>query len=152
MVQVRGGVGDGETQGLVGSLRAGVPGCPTHPGSSVVLNGTYGKLTKRQRFLCRPFDGSAPHKFSFEVPRMVAAGSHCDHCENRVNSPTLLHLVAVADVGVVGMPLHQLTVESSLLRFQLLGRRCQSCRVFLSRFLCPFPCSHKKGDCSDVES
>lgn len=74
----------GRPQGLVGSMRAGVPGCPTHPGSSVVLNGTYGKLTKRQRFLCRPLDGSAPHKFSFEVPRMVAAGSHCDHCENRV--------------------------------------------------------------------
>lgn len=76
----------GRRPGLVGSKRAGVPECPVHPGSSVVFNGTYGKGTKRQRFLCRPGDGSKPHKFSPEVPRMVAPGAHCDHCENPVSA------------------------------------------------------------------
>lgn len=50
----------------------------------MVLNGTYGKLAKRQRFLCRPIDGTKPHKFSFPVPRMHAPAPDCEHCENPV--------------------------------------------------------------------
>ena len=61
------------------------PGCPDHPGSRVVRNGTYGKTTgkRRQRYRCTPTDGSDAHTFTPPLPREHVHGGHeqCDHCD-----------------------------------------------------------------------
>ncbi len=61
------------------------PPCERHPGSHVVRNGTYGKgkATRRQRYLCRPSDGSPSHAFTPPLPRdHVHSGvEQCDVCE-----------------------------------------------------------------------
>jgi hypothetical protein len=60
--------------------------CDLHPGSRVVKNGTYGLgHEKRQTFRCYPLGGGF-HKFAGAVPRLVAEGHSCDHCENPVAS------------------------------------------------------------------
>jgi hypothetical protein len=52
----------------------------------VVKNGTYGNgHGKRQMFRCWPMRGTA-HNFAGAVPRLVAEGHSCDHCENTVES------------------------------------------------------------------
>jgi hypothetical protein len=63
-----------------------LPVCDQHPGSRIVKNGTYGSgHEKRQAFRCYPSD-SEFHKFAGAVPRLVAEGHSCDHCENPVAS------------------------------------------------------------------
>jgi hypothetical protein len=61
------------------------PQCPDHPGSRVVRNGVYGKSTAkpRQRYLCRPVDGSAAHSFTPVLARDHVHDGHerCDHCD-----------------------------------------------------------------------
>lgn len=60
--------------------------CDLHPDSRVVKNGTYGSgHEKRQAFRCYPSSGGF-HKFAGAVPRLVAEGHSCDHCENPVAS------------------------------------------------------------------
>jgi hypothetical protein len=61
------------------------PECPEHPGSHVVRNGTYGKTTAkpRQRYLCRPADGSPAHSITPVLARDHVHEGHerCDHCD-----------------------------------------------------------------------
>lgn len=61
------------------------PECPDHPGSRVVRNGTYGKTTAkpRQRYLCRPADGTAAHSFTPVLARdhVHEGNERCDHCD-----------------------------------------------------------------------
>ena len=61
------------------------PVCADHPASKVVRNGTYGKTTgkPRQRYLCRPADGSPAHTFTPPLPREHVHEGHeqCDHCD-----------------------------------------------------------------------
>jgi hypothetical protein len=50
-----------------------------------VRNGTYGKTTAkpRQRYLCRPTDGSASHSFTPALARdhVHEGNERCDHCD-----------------------------------------------------------------------
>lgn len=70
---------------MVSFRKSPPPACPQHPGSSVIRYGTYGISTgkPRQRYQCRPADGSKPHVFTPLLPRShVHAGEeHCDHCD-----------------------------------------------------------------------
>ena len=60
--------------------------CHEHSDGHVVLNGTYGKNTRRQAYRCTP-PGELPHFFAQVLPReRVEAGSvHCDMCEEFVS-------------------------------------------------------------------
>jgi hypothetical protein len=61
-----------------------LPPCGQHRGSRVVKNGTYGSgHNRRQMFRCLP-DVDGAHNFAGTVPRLVAEGHSCDHCENPV--------------------------------------------------------------------
>jgi len=61
------------------------PPCPTHAGSKVIRNGTYGKglSVPRQSYKCFPAGGGKPHKFTPPLPRdhVHENGEHCDHCD-----------------------------------------------------------------------
>ena len=56
--------------------------CGQHLDSTVTLADRYGKAKSRQRFRCRPADGSAPHRFVGEEPRLVAPAHLCAHCNS----------------------------------------------------------------------
>ncbi len=66
------------------------PPCPTHPSSDVVRHGRYGKHTakRRQRYLCRPLDGSPAHTFTPPLPRDHVPSGHeqCEVCEELVGT------------------------------------------------------------------
>lgn len=74
-----------DTKGHVAAGWSPPPECPDHPGSRVVRNGTYGKTTAkpRQRYLCRPTDGSASHSFTPALARdhVHEGNERCDHCD-----------------------------------------------------------------------
>lgn len=61
-----------------------VPNCSEHRRSVVVRAGWYGRAgQRRQRWWCRPIDGSAPHRFAEELPRITDGNSNghaCDEC------------------------------------------------------------------------
>ncbi len=57
------------------------PACPEHPGSKVIRAGTYGKRSRRQRYLCKPEDGKA-HQFTPPLSReAVSPGESCKRCD-----------------------------------------------------------------------
>lgn len=69
----------------VGSWRRGVeiPECPVaeHAGSVVVRAGWYGKPPhRRQRWLCRPANGDARHRFTPVLTRQGEPGAFCVEC------------------------------------------------------------------------
>jgi hypothetical protein len=60
------------------------PACPEHPESAVRRHGTYGKGAKqRQRYRCRPADGSKPHTFTPPLSREAVnyGVDDCTTCE-----------------------------------------------------------------------
>lgn len=60
-----------------------VPVCadPAHAGGRVVRAGWYGRPPhRRQRWLCRPAGGAAPHRFTELLPRREAERSLCCSC------------------------------------------------------------------------
>ena len=61
------------------------PGCPRagHEDRRVVLGGTYGS-PPRQLFKCRGPDGSS-HRFAGTLPRLIADGEVCQHCDDEVH-------------------------------------------------------------------
>jgi hypothetical protein len=62
-----------------------VPRCPnpTHSKARVVRAGWHGAAPhRRQRWLCRPANGDAAHRFTEELPRRQAVASHCSECSS----------------------------------------------------------------------
>jgi hypothetical protein len=61
-----------------------VPNCSEHRRSEVVRAGWYGRPgQRRQRWWCRPVDGSAAHRFTEALPRITDGGGNghaCDEC------------------------------------------------------------------------
>lgn len=59
------------------------PPCPEHPDSHVVRWGTYGRRSRRQRYLCRPGEqGAQPHQFTPPLSReAVTLGEMCGRCD-----------------------------------------------------------------------
>src|ERR687895_552421 len=64
-----------------------VPRCPdpAHLGGRVVRAGWYGKPPhRRQRWLCRPPNGGAPHRFCELLPRQATSEHFCVECSTRL--------------------------------------------------------------------
>lgn len=106
------------------------PECPTHPGSKVVRNGTYGeKLAKRrQSYLCTPSNGDRPHKFTPPLPRdhVHAGEEHCEHCEELRNvhrGETAAARRHTWPTGVVARGLEQLARGASYAEVGVWARR-----------------------------
>jgi hypothetical protein len=60
-----------------------IPPCPdaAHAGSNRVRAGWYGRVgRRRQRWLCTPADGSAPHRFTEVLPRLAGTDGSCAEC------------------------------------------------------------------------
>jgi hypothetical protein len=58
------------------------PVCPEHRTGRVLKNGYYGpEGHKRQRWLCKPADDSAPHEFAEELPWQMTHTGFCLECE-----------------------------------------------------------------------
>lgn len=90
----------------------GVPACPTHPGSRVVMNGRYGGEHPRQRFRCIQPTGDK-HNFAGTLARMVAEAAHCPTCGGSL-SPHQWPLVA---------PRYDYPVEEIALALQRVGNQ-----------------------------
>lgn len=70
-------VGSGTTVGL--------PTCPQHTDSRVVLNGKYGGTHPRQRFRCIPATGAPKHNFAGPLAhRVLTATASCPACDTRL--------------------------------------------------------------------
>lgn len=70
-----------EDASVVSVRRTPPPPCPEHPGSKVVRDGTYGKRSTRQRYVCRP-EGGREHQFTPPLSReAVAPGTSCSRCD-----------------------------------------------------------------------
>lgn len=62
------------------------PACPRagHGDTLVTLGGTYG-TPPRQMFWCKNTDGKVKHRFAGVLPRLIADGAVCQHCDNAVH-------------------------------------------------------------------
>jgi hypothetical protein len=62
-----------------------VPNCSEHRRSEVVRAGWYGRVgQRRQRWWCRPVDGSAAHRFTETLPR-ITGGDGSDRLPDQPN-------------------------------------------------------------------
>jgi hypothetical protein len=65
-----------------------LPKCPNpaHDKGRVVRAGWHGQAPhRRQRWLCRPPNGDSAHRFTEELPRQEAEGSHCSECSSALD-------------------------------------------------------------------
>ena len=81
------------------------PSCPTHAGSKVIRNGTYGKglALPRQSYKCFPAAGSKPHKFTRPLPR-DHVHENDEHCASRYDRQASTTKTATRSRFVVTTP------------------------------------------------